>query len=102
MLDDRKDPTWYGFLRYEDDWSIIEDQSFRDQNKNKIYFNNTNAQRINVLMAHDEMTGSFLQILYEFLFDSEKNKMKQLTSQNGKGITYPLTIIQGSRIHIEY
>ncbi len=101
MLGDIKDPTWYGFLRYEDDWSIIEDQSIRDQNKNNIYINNTNAQRINVLMAHDEMTGSFLQIPYEFLLDSEMNKMKQLTSQNGKGIIYPLTIIQGYQIRKE-
>ena len=42
LVGNRKDPTCYSFLRYEDDWSIIEDQSIRDQNKNKIYLNNTN------------------------------------------------------------
>jgi hypothetical protein len=42
----RKDPTYNGFSRYSADGSIIEDQSSSDQNKNKIYFINANAQRI--------------------------------------------------------
>jgi hypothetical protein len=43
----RKDPTYNGFSRYCADGSITEDQSTSsDQNKNKIYFINDNAQRI--------------------------------------------------------
>jgi hypothetical protein len=49
-------------------------------------------------MAHDGRARRFLRISYEFLFDSKKIKVKNRTSQNGKGSPYPLITIQGSRI----
>jgi hypothetical protein len=77
----KKDPTCNDFSRYSDNGSITEDQTIYDRNKNKIYSNNTIAQRIDVLMAHDERAGRFLRISYEFLFDSKKIKVKNRTSQ---------------------
>jgi hypothetical protein len=91
---DRKDPICHVFLRFCDDGSKIEDQLMQVQNKNKIYFNNTNAMK--------ERTGCFLGILYEFLFDFVRKKWKQLTSQNRRDDTHPLiSITQGSQIRKE-
>jgi hypothetical protein len=47
------------------------------------------------------ITGSFFDIYYKFIFDSKKNKMKNQTSQTGKGNSHPLIIIQGTRIQEE-
>ena len=52
MLGNRKDPTFFVFSRNSDNGSTIQDQLIRDQNRNRIYFSNTNTQMINILMAY--------------------------------------------------
>jgi hypothetical protein len=87
MLGDRKDPTWYDFLRYSDIGPTIEEQLMYYIEINKTYCNNTNAQRISILMAHDKNLSPLFVIPYEILFHCESNNMKKCTSQNKKTTT---------------
>jgi hypothetical protein len=64
----RKDPTFFGFLRYSDDSTAIETPIFKEQNGNKIYFSDSKAQRIDILMVLDKLDGPFFGILYKILF----------------------------------
>ena len=64
----RKDPTFFGILRYSDDSTTTATPIFNEQNGNKIYFSDSKAQRINILMVLDKLDGPFFGILYKILF----------------------------------
>jgi hypothetical protein len=94
----RKGPIFFGFLRYSDDSTAIEIQIFNEQNGNKIYFNDSKAQRINILMVLDKFAGPFFGILYNILFGCGKNNEIKQTNQNKKQTTQPSIVALGTRI----
>ena len=64
----RKDPTLFGFLRYFSNSSTIENQKLTEQNGNKIYLDEAQAQRVDILMVLDKLAGPVFDILYKILF----------------------------------
>ncbi len=60
--------------------TTLETQIFNERNGNKIYFNDSKAQRINMVL--EKLAGPFFGILYKILFGCGKsNEMKQ-TNKN--------------------
>jgi hypothetical protein len=79
----RKDRTFFGFLRYSDSSPTIETQISIYQNGNKIYFNDSKAQRIDMHIMFD-MGGPSFGILYKYYLivetsDQPKHKMYHTT-----------------------
>jgi hypothetical protein len=94
----RKDPTFFGFLRYSGSSPTIETQISIDQNGNKIYFNDSKTPKIDLLVMFDKLASSFFGILYKILFDCGKNNEKHQTSQNKKRTTQPSIVALRIRI----